>query len=102
MIELENPPGTMAEVRAGIDALDRQIVRLLSARQRYIEAAGRIKPARDQVRDEARIADVIDKVLTESRLQGLDPEVAERVWRAMMEGFIALEYRVFDQKLFKT
>ena len=46
---------TMAEVRAGVDALDRELVALLRRRFDYMDAAARIKPERGQVRDEARI-----------------------------------------------
>ena len=49
---------TMAEVRQGVDALDRVLVELLARRQRYMDAAARIKPSRDAVRDEARIEQV--------------------------------------------
>jgi len=34
---------TMAEVREGVDALDRELVALLVKRQAYMSAAGRIK-----------------------------------------------------------
>jgi len=37
---------TMADVRAGVDALDRELVRLLVTRQAYMHAAARIKPRR--------------------------------------------------------
>src|SRR3546814_14465064 len=58
------PPGdctTRAEIRTAIDALDREIVALLAARMRYIEAAARVKQHRGAVRDEWRKADVIAK-----------------------------------------
>ena len=42
----------MAEVRAGIDALDLEIVDLLAVRFRFMTAAARIKADRDAVRDE--------------------------------------------------
>jgi len=35
---------TMIEVREGVDALDRELVRLLVTRQGYMHAAARIKP----------------------------------------------------------
>ena len=40
---------TMAEVRAGVDALDGDLVRLLARRFAYMRAAARIKPTRDAV-----------------------------------------------------
>jgi len=56
---------TMAEVREGVDALDRELVSLLVKRQAYMSAAGRIKNDRDAVYDAERIEDVVSKVLIE-------------------------------------
>lgn len=87
---------TMADVRREIDRLDRQLVRLMAERLRYIEEAARIKPRRDAVRDEARIEDVVAKVLAEAEKQDLSPAVAEPVWRLLIERSIAHEYERFD------
>jgi len=54
---------TMAEVRAGVDDVDRRIVTLLQRRFGYMNAAARIKPDRSAVRDEWRKADVLAKVM---------------------------------------
>ncbi|HEX5264011.1 MAG TPA: chorismate mutase, partial [Phenylobacterium sp.] len=62
---------TMAQVRQGVDALDRLLVEVLAERQRYMDAAARIKPDRSAVRDEARIVDVVAKVKTAARQAGL-------------------------------
>lgn len=86
----------MADVRAGIDALDRALVALLAERQDFIEAAARIKDTRDTVRDEARIEDVIAKVKAEAEQRGLSPDIAEAVWRALVEASIAHEFVRFD------
>ena len=42
---------SMIEVRQGVDALDRALVGLLAERQRYMDAAARIKTERTAVRD---------------------------------------------------
>lgn len=86
----------MAEVRAGVDALDRALVVLLAERQRYMDAAARIKPDRGVVRDEARIVDVLAKVLAAAEREGLSPAIAEPVWRELMERCIAHEFERFD------
>jgi isochorismate pyruvate lyase len=88
---------TMADVRAGVDALDRDLVGLLATRERYIRAAARIKPAREFVRDDARIADVISKVRAEAAVHGLDPDLVEGIYRDMVERFIAHELAVWDR-----
>jgi isochorismate pyruvate lyase len=95
------PPGrceSMAEVRAEIDRIDKVLVKLLSERQRYIERAAEIKSDRIAVRDEDRVEDVIAKVLIEARKAGLNPEIAEPVWRTLVERSIAFEFKAFDAR----
>ena len=82
---------SMAEVRQGVDALDRALVTLLAERQRYMDAAARIKPSRDVVHDDARIEDVVAKVLTSAEAAGLSPQIAEPVWRTLIDRCIAHE-----------
>lgn len=89
---------TMAELRAEIDRLDKALVELLSQRQRYIERAAEIKAHRHQIRDEARIADVLEKVTKAAAKSGLKPEIAQRVWRELMESSIALELDCYDAR----
>ena len=87
----------MAEVREGVDALDRELVTLLVKRQGYMDAAARIKQDRDAVHDAARIEDVVSKVVAEARQQGLSPDIAEPVWRKMIERCIAYEFEAWDR-----
>lgn len=87
---------TMTEVRQGVDALDRLLVTVLAERQRYMDAAARIKPDRAAVRDNGRIEDVVAKVKAAARQAGLSEEIAEPVWRLLIERCIAHEYGVWD------
>jgi isochorismate pyruvate lyase len=87
----------MAELRAEIDRVDRALVLLLAERQRYIERAAEIKRDRGQVRDPARIEDVVAKVLATAAKQGLSPAIAEPVWRTLIERSIAHEFDRFDR-----
>lgn len=88
---------SMAEVRQGVDALDRSLVQLLAERQRYMDAAARIKPDRSVVHDQARIEDVVAKVLAAAGPAGLSPAIAEPVWRTLIDRCIAHEFEVFDR-----
>jgi isochorismate pyruvate lyase len=89
---------TMAEVRQGVDALDRALVILLAERQGYMDAAARIKAERAAVRDEARIEDVVAKVKAAARAAGLSEAIAEPVWRLLIERCIAHEFERWDQQ----
>lgn len=89
---------TMAELRAEIDRLDAALVGLLARRQAYIERAAAIKSSREAVRDEARVEEVIAKVLAEARAKGLNVSIAEPVWRTLIECSITHEFEVFDAR----
>jgi isochorismate pyruvate lyase len=86
----------MAEVRTEIDALDRAIVALLADRMHYIDEAARIKQSRDEVRDEARIADVLKKVEAAAAALGADRGVIVGAYRTLIEQSIEYELRLFD------
>ena len=82
---------TMAEVRAGVDALDRELMRMIAVRFGYMRAAARIKPERGHVRDEARKAQVIDNVREDARKEGLPEAALGDIWDALVEASIAYE-----------
>lgn len=87
---------TMAEVRAGVDDVDRRIVALIARRFGYMDAAARIKPNRDAVRDEWRKADVLAKVDAAAASAGLDQRLLARLYEELIEVSIAYELEVFD------
>ncbi len=97
MIKSPDECQSMSEVRAGVDALDRQLVALIARRQGYMDAAARIKADRNAVHDDARIEDVIAKVKAEAEAYGLSIDIAEPVWREMIRRCIAYEFERWDQ-----
>lgn len=88
------PDSAMPELRARIDMLDAKLVALLAERSALIDEAARIK-AREHL--PARISSRVEEVAANARrlaeVQGLDPDLAERLWRLMMDHFIAQEDR---------
>ena len=89
---------TMAEVRAGVDALDRQLAALLGVRFAYMEAAARIKTSRGAVRDEVRKAAVIAHAEAAAQAAGVPEGVAAQLWEALVEASIAHELEEFDAR----
>lgn len=88
---------SMPEVRAGVDSIDQELVRLIALRAGYMEAAARIKPDREAVRDEDRKADVLAKVKAAASKAGLPQDIAEPVWETLVEASIAYEFTVWDK-----
>lgn len=89
---------TMAEVRAGVDSLDRDLVALLARRFAYMDAAARIKPTRGAVRDEARKTQVIDQAVAAAAQFGIPADAVAIMWETLVEASIAYELAAFDQR----
>ena len=86
---------TMTDLRAVIDALDADLVALLARRQACIDRAVTLKQAEGvPARVPARIDEVLQKVRAQAEAQGLDPALADTLWRTMIEWAIAREARV--------
>lgn len=88
----------MAEVRAGVDSLDRELVALLRRRFDYMDAAARIKPERGHVRDEARKAQVIANARGAAEAAGMPGEAIAAIWETLVEASIAYELDAFDRR----
>lgn len=87
---------TMSEVRHGVDRLDDEIVAHIGERFRYMDAAARIKPGREAVRDEERKADVIGDAKRLARKADVPVQVIEQLYEILVEGSIAYEFDRFD------
>jgi isochorismate pyruvate lyase len=89
---------TMAQVRAGVDDIDRQLANLLATRFAFMDAAARIKPDRGAVRDEERKATVIANARAHAIKVGYPPEAAAALWDVLVEASIAYEFERFDAR----
>lgn len=87
---------TMAEVRAGVDAVDSALIALLSQRFGYMRAAARIKTQRSAVRDEDRKDAVIAAAKAAARASGVPEALVAALWEMLVESSIAYEMAIFD------
>jgi len=83
---------SMTELRAEIDALDSVLVAGLAERARLIDRAAQLKPAEGMpARVPGRVAEVLAHVRNEAAARGLDPALAEALWRQIIDWSIARE-----------
>ena len=94
-IDKVQPCTTLQEVRREVNALDDVLVPLLVERVGYMTQAARIKQDATQVRDEARIEAIVDRVRERAQAEGGDADVMEAIYRSLMEACIAYEHREF-------
>ena len=87
---------SMTEVRAGVDAVDAQLIQLLAVRFGYMDAAARIKADRNAVRDEARKQQVLANVEYAASEAGIPVEVVADLWERLVEASISYELIQWD------
>jgi isochorismate pyruvate lyase len=84
------------ELRRDIDAVDAEIIALLSKRANLVSAAGALKKNEQGVRDPKRVEQVIEKVRALAMTSGLDPMIAETIYRTIIGCFVQAELKEFD------
>jgi len=84
---------SIEEVRAAIDDIDYEIVKALALRSQYVKAVTRFKKTKEDVKAPARQAAVISQRRAWAAEEGLDPELVEKLYRMVMDHFVAEEMR---------
>jgi isochorismate pyruvate lyase len=82
---------SLDEIRDRIDAVDRQIVKLVAERRGYVLQAAAFKRTGADVRAPARVEQVIAKVRALACEDGVEPELVEALYREMIARFVDLE-----------
>ena len=88
----------LLEIRRQIDLIDSEIINLLAKRAALVSAAGKLKKDEQSVRDPKRVKQVIEKVKTMASAAGLDPVIAEEIYRAIIGCFVRKEMKEFSDK----
>jgi isochorismate pyruvate lyase len=92
---------TLREVRAGIDALDAQLVELIARRALLVKDATRFKRDAAQAAAPARQAAVYARVRSLAEMHAASfpglPDLVEATWRTMVGGFVAREQALLAQ-----
>ena len=86
---------SLDEVRANIDRIDNEIIKLIAERGTYVSQASAFKKNEEGVKDKSRVEKVIQKVRDKATTYGADPDMVERLYRDMIASFIKLEMRDF-------
>jgi isochorismate pyruvate lyase len=82
---------SLEEVRQNIDRIDVEIIKLLGERQSFVHQAACFKRNTDDVKAPARVEAIIAKVRNLAPHHNLDANIAEAVYRTMIDYFIKSE-----------
>ena len=90
-------PISLHEIRTAIDVVDADLVRLLARRERLVRRAAPLKRDAHAVQAPARVEQVITRARAHAHTAGADPDVVERIYRAMVQAFIDMELAAHQQ-----
>jgi len=86
------------EIRRKMDGIDSEIINLLSKRAELVSSAGKIEKDEKGVRDPKRVEQVIEKVKAKAMAAGLDPAIAEEIYRTIIGCFVRREMKEFTER----
>ena len=88
----------MPDIRAEIDRRDREVVRLLGERFQYVKAAAKFKTSATSVRAPERFAAMLAQRRQWAEEEGLSPDAIEKLFRDLVEHFIAEEMQAWSSR----
>ena len=81
----------MADIRAEIDRLDRQVIALLGQRYAYVKAAAKFKTSETAVQAPDRVQTMLQQRRIWAEAEGLNGDAIETLYRNLVNHFIAEE-----------
>lgn len=89
---------SLEEVRANIDRIDNEIIKLIAERGTYVVQASNFKKDEEGVKDTARVEKVIEKVREKAEMYGANQDMVEALYREMISRFVSMEMKEFHGK----
>lgn len=78
----------LADIRVGIDHIDRQIVNLLEQRMGYVKAAAHFKPSEESIPAPDRVADMLEERQKWAIDAGLPPDGISAIFEQLISWYI--------------
>ncbi len=82
---------SIEDVRRSIDALDREILRLIGERSRYVRAAARFKSSEEGVRASERRRTMLEERRRWAEQEGLSPDAMQKLYEGLIDYFVNRE-----------
>jgi len=88
----------MAQVRDDVNAIDREIVRLLGRRLEYVRCAVRFKPDEESIRRPDHWERFFAQRRAWAEQEGYDPEVIEAIYQRLYEYTVHVQLDLYRQR----
>jgi isochorismate pyruvate lyase len=86
------------DIRAEIDALDQEIIKLIAKRSGYVKAAAKFKANQAQVKAADRVKAMLEKRKAWAKEEGLEPSFIKDLFKQITGHFIGKEMREWEKK----
>lgn len=84
---------SLEQAREKIDAIDTALIEMIATRQFYVDQVVRFKKSIQDVQSPERVEQIIQKVRAQAVELGIDPDLVEQLYRAMIQQFIQRELK---------
>ena len=88
-----------ADIRAAIDALDEDLLKIFAHRQTYVRRMAQLKQSPEEAFDHDRIETMVAALKARAEELGLEGAQAEAVWRSLIDWNVAYERRTIAARL---
>ncbi|MBW4601611.1 MAG: isochorismate lyase [Calothrix sp. FI2-JRJ7] len=88
----------MTDIRAEIDTIDRQVIKLLGQRFAYVKAASKFKTSETSVKAPERFQAMLQQRRVWAQEEGLNPNVIEKMYTDLVTYFIEEEMKHWQNK----
>lgn len=79
---------SLEDIQYNIDLIDKVIIQLISERSFFVDEATRFINEKQEDADRLKIEKIIERVRYLAISKNLNPDVAEKIYRTMMEAFV--------------
>jgi isochorismate pyruvate lyase len=86
------------KIRVNLDQLDIKLLKLIKQRAVLVNKILNEKKFKKEIIDKKRINLILKSIKNKSIINGIDPKITEKIWKAMINAFIDYEYRNFKKK----
>jgi len=86
------------KIRKKLDKLDNNLIEIIRKRTRLIDIVIKNKKFKKDIVDKKRISVILRNISKKSKLKKIDPMITRKIWKSMINAFIAYEYKNIKKK----
>ena len=86
------------KIRKKLDKLDDNLIEIIRKRTRLIDIVIKNKKFKKDIVDKKRISVILKNISKKSKLKNIDPMITRKIWKSMINAFIAYEYKNIKKK----